>query len=283
MIVLLIFLGFLAFAFLSMMMQGGVATAGIISSLVIFLLVAALILGAGYAVYYVWFMKKPPIFSRMVKKNIIDAALLTKSPYVRDLYLRSDPKHQGVCLGTILGHMQQPRNVVLGRDWLEFDEERQKALLKKKGSKQLEIIETAFVVKMKGWIRFFVAPLVVIAIENAWEIKERKAKGKVIKQRAHLKEMTQHSDLLGDVYLSGVSLQKVGEYYYLPSYGSSPVVDQIQSMDIMRMLTYYAWNEIGVIASKAMDANIPHLMRQDEQKIIDMSRPAGEVRGGGVA
>jgi hypothetical protein len=215
-----------------------------------------------------------------VRDDIIDSAKLSKSPYVRDLWLRGDEAHQSVNIGRIVGHTQIPRLVDVGKDWLETSEKKL-AQLRKRGVKRLLLDETYFGVKRHG-IRNFFRPLdVVVAVANAWEIKEQEGK---ITEKIHqngkngTENLTQHSKLVGNVELFGPALNRVGEYFYLPSYASSPVVDQIQTMDIIRKHSFYVLNAVGVITDKSLDSNVALQIALETKNLLDADRGGEEKK-----
>lgn len=238
-----------------------------------FLVIVGLII---LAVWYLKFYHPSPILSKVIKDDKLKSAHISVSPHLRDLWLRGDTEHQGVFIGRITGWTTEPRNVMLGKDWIEISKEEKEKLDKLK-IKKLLINESYFAIKPRGLFSFLAPEEMVVAIEDAWEIKEDK-NGKIINKN-YLKDLKQHSACVGDVELYGCALNKVGRYFYLPNYASSPMVDQIQTGDVFRKLSHYVQDELAGAVDRAMRSNVQHQIELERQKLIDLSKNMGKREG----
>lgn len=281
-VALALILGIFAFLFLSIVTQGAQATSNLLMYVIIAVIVISFIIFLGAVLMYI-FRTKPAIMGKMVKDDKIKAGIIARSPFVKDLYLHGDKGHQEVCIGAIVGHTQDIHRVDIGADWLEIDEQA-RTKLKKQGIQELVITETTFAVKRKGIRNSFTPLETIVAVEKAElvikqpitkRIKEN-GKTKTVKEwittTKELPDYVQHSELLGDVKLYGVALNKVGENYYLPQYACSTIIDQIQTGEQFRKLSYYIFNEMATTTGKALQANPQHQMELENQKLIPVNK-----------
>jgi hypothetical protein len=267
-------IGLFVFLIVALITQGAYALMQTVFALIIFLAVLGFLILVAYLIYYWKFKHHSPQFTKLVQKDIMDSGRLSKSPYIRDLWLRGDEEHQAVNIGRIIGHTQIPRLIILGKDFLEITDKQLKKL-QKEGIKKLLINETYFGVKRHGLRNIFRSSDTVVAIEDAWSIKEKD--GKIIEKK-YLPEMKQHSRLLGNVDLRGPALNRVGEYFYLPFYASSPMIDQVQTLDVLRKHSHYVLNELGTITDKSLGSNVALQIQLETQKLIDAQRLSGEKK-----
>lgn len=290
-IALAVVIGIFAFLFLSLVISGAQATANLLVYVIIAVVVLGFFIAIGAILIYI-FRVKPAVMGKMVKEDKIKAGIMSRSPYVNDLYLHGDKGHQEVCVGHIIGHMQDIHKVDVGADWLELTDEA-RAKLKKQGIQQLVLTETTFAVKRKGLRNSFTPIETVVAIEKA-ELVKKQAITKKIKENGKTKTVkewltttdelpnyVQHSELLGDIKLYGVALNKVGENYYLPQYACSTIIDQIQTGEQFRKLSYYIFNEMATTTGKALQANPQHQMELENQKLIPVNKLIPSQLGGG--
>lgn len=227
--------------------------------------ILVLILFVG-VVYYLFFYHPVPILSKAAKEDKLRAAHIAKSPHLRDLWLRGDSEHQGVYLGRITGWTYEPRKIIIGEDFLEVSKKKQDEL-KDKGIKAILIHESYFAIRPKGILSRLKPEELVVAIEDGWEIKED-SKGNITK-KTYLKDLKQHSACVGDVELYGCALNKVGRYFYLPCYASSPQVDKIQMGDNFRILSHLTQDEMASAVDRAAKSNVEHKFAMEREKLIE--------------
>jgi hypothetical protein len=269
-LLIVVFFGFILFfavsqgAFLTMQITGGLFIIGGVALVIVLFLVA---------IWYFFFYHPIPILSKAVKEDILRASHVSKSPHLKDLWLRGDAEHQGVYLGRITGWTFIPRKVIIDEDFLEVGKKKQDEL-KKKNIKSLLINESYFAVKQAGLLSFLKAEEIFVAIEDAWSIKEN-SKGEIINKEL-LPDLKQHSALVGDVELFGCATNKVGRYFYLPSYASSPQVDKIQMGDSFRLLSHLTQDEMAGAVDRASKSNVEHKFALEKEKWIDPFRNSGQ-------
>lgn len=179
-----------------------------IMSLILFLIEAALLIGAlGALAYLFWhlFIKQQKYDVLYVnKQKIIEAARKYKSPLLKDLYLSGDRTHTRAKLGKIINciRMQTVTREYVYRDAVnEKTGETYKVIstqIDEKGQEmpqyQLHQCEVdCFVVRNKGLMGYFSDPMVIRV------------------------EPDQHDELIGDCSLYGYSIIPIGEYWFLNS------------------------------------------------------------------
>lgn len=273
-IVLIGFVAVLVILFLALATQGTFAMTQLAQTILIAVFIFAALILIGWGIYEWRFRKVSPKISKMVFEDIQRSAHISKSPYVRDLWLRGDAEHQGVELGVITGHTTFERMVELGKDWLELPKEEiektKKHKIKNQLVKKLQIEETYFAFKQRSLLMFLYPEEIVVAIANAWEIVEDK-NGKEIGRKPR-PELKQHSALNGDVELFGCAINRVGRFFYLPSYESSLIVDQIQTVSGGRKLAHYVLDEMAGAVDRAMDSNVARNIALEQQKLIPVNK-----------
>jgi hypothetical protein len=276
---LLLIIAFFGFILLFAVSQGAYLTMQITGILFILGGVFLVVLLFAFLIWYFFFYHPIPILSKAVKEDILRASHISKSPHLKDLWLRGDAEHQGVYLGRITGWTFIPRKVIIDEDFLEVSK-KQKEELKKKHIKSLLINESYFASKPKGFLSFLKPEEITVAIEDAWSIKEN-TKGEIIHKEL-LPDLKQHSPLVGDVELFGCALNKVGRYFYLPSYASSPQVDKIQMGDSFRLLSHLTQDEMAGAVDRASKSNVEHKFALEKEKWIDPFRnQQNKGEGGG--
>lgn len=278
MFALLLIVAFFGFVLLFAVSQGAFLTMQITGVFFIIGGVALVIFLFGFVIWYIFFYHPLPILSKAVKDEILKASHVSKSPHLKDLWLRGDAEHQGVYLGRITGWTFMPRKVVLDEDFLEVSKKKQDEL-KRKNIKSLIINESYFAVKHSGLLSFAHPEEIFVAIEDAWSIKEN-PKGEIISKEL-LPELKQHSALVGDVELFGCATNKVGRYFYLPSYASSPQVDKIQMGDVFRLLSHLTQDEMAGAVDRASKSNVEHKFALEKEKWIDPFRNSGQNKDQG--
>lgn len=266
-----------ALLFLSLMTQGIGITTQFIYLLAIVACIALFLAGVVWVIIYI-ITPRSPNLQKLNQKDKIESGKISKSHFVRDLWLRGDKEHMPVCIGRIVGYTTEIKKVSLNTEWLELNKEK-KDELAKDNIKELELELTTFAVKYKG-LRHLLTPLqTVIAVAHAYIIKrtpilDKKGKptGEFTIERDELKSYRQHSGLSSDVSLYGVALNRVGLDFVLPQFACSAIIDQVQTGDIFRKFSYYVLNELATVNDKAMQANAQHQIELENRKLIDAGR-----------
>lgn len=278
-------LGVIALILFSIGTTGGATSVAIVQQVFNFLLWGGILIGGALAFKYFFIDKHPISLNKVVKEKHLESAKMSMPrEQVRDLYLRGDKEHQGKKLGKIDGYYRQIRIVNLEKEGIQQEKEGKdgkktivtmEALeaMKKKGIKRLQINLTHFAVKTDGGLfGMFKSPEIFTALEKVSRID---TDNNGVESMEELEEFRQHSKLVGDVWLTGVSLIKTGEAYYLDTFEASPLIDLIHTGYTHRELLYMTLDNQANLLDKAMDSNIVHELRQREQKLIDANKLLG--------
>jgi len=265
----------------------------VIGGVVLFFLI---ILGFCLWIIYEVFLKPKPIrLSREVKRHIIRSAHISKPAMLNDLWLRGDLEHPPVKVGKILGLAQKERIVELGKAYAPVNQKLQRGLIKR-GIRYLHLYLSFFTFKFYSMPFFwrFGNEEVACAIQKGYAVYNEGDKlnnniimnEKVCEEMGGewkdktcevlLPELTQHSPLLGDVEIYAVSLNNVNGIYIPPQFEASSLFDRIIMGDEGRYLAHYVYDENAELVSKAIQSNIPHKIREEEEKIIPITKIESE-------
>lgn len=292
------------FAFLALIMatQGPYALGASMMS-IIYLLIAFGVIGLiAYVIIYLFFTYRSPAYPALVKKDIADAAKMSRNPYVDTLEIGGDTSYQGHELGKVIGTLKLYYNVTNDENWLRqrFSQTYQETqeLVKKSQSEEqtpvgekaqqkvplpkdiLGIQDTVFIFRKPGILGLFSAPIYLRAIGDAWEyIKTKNGKdfekdedGKV--KTKPRRDMIQHSDLSGTVRLWCNSIVKIGDYWYPNTSRSSLIPMQTQLADVDVKFGFTMLGVLGEVTDKATDINSTYKVMMDQKKLLEPAKPA---------
>jgi uncharacterized membrane protein len=170
--------------------SGSLGVMAVLKKWIIYLIIAAVLFLIVFAVMK--FLQKPKIdLVENDRKDIIDAAILSKPPMVRDLYATGDKKHGEFRLGRIIGYCQL------------------------QSYKQLDVLanltrDQVEAMAMKGDI-----PSQYIIKEDCFVFKKFPFPFSLFEDAKVLKVLEdEHSQIIGDVYIYAVSVvKKYGMYF----------------------------------------------------------------------
>jgi hypothetical protein len=188
------------------------------------------------------------------RKDIIDAGILSKPPMVNDLYFTGDKEHSEFRVGKIIGYCQitsyKDVDLIAGLSNLQIEE------LQKQGKMPADLLvrEDCFIFKRFGFpMSLFEQPKVFRCLEN------------------------EHSQLIGDVKIYGVSLIKKFSYYW----------PNRAHLDLIRMdvaVIREAWRggihqflkDMVSINQRAVGLDSEFKKELDQRKLLKLPSPMGE-------
>jgi hypothetical protein len=188
------------------------------------------------------------------KKNIIDAAMLSKPPMLHDLYFTGDKEHGEFRVGKIVGYAQLQSYKDLSK--ISGLTEEELVELEKKGvdPSQFIIKEDCFVFKKFGFpFSFFEQPKVLRVLEN------------------------EHSQLVGDVKIYAVSM--ISKYgYFWPNRGHLDIarIDLSVIREAYRGQIHEFLKEMVTISQRSVGIDAEHRKGLESRKLLKLPSPLGE-------
>ena len=185
------------------------------------------------------------------KKDIIDAAILSKPPMVKDLYVTGDKEHGEFRLGKLIGYCQMQSykqlDVLAGLSDAQMDE------MEKNGEIPSENIikEDVFVFKKMPWpLSFFEEPKVLRTLED------------------------EHSQLIGDVKVYAVSLISKFSFYW-PNRAHLDIVriDVAVIREAWRGQVHQFLKDAVSIQQRAVGLDAEHKKEIDNRKLLKIPSP----------
>ena len=177
----------LGYIFLTSGFQGVSATLKKLITWVIILAVIGLVVWA-----VMKFFQRPKVdLVALGMQDIIDAGMMSKPPMVRDLYFTGDKEHGEFRVGAVIGYCQIQSYKDLDLISNLTDEQLEELERQNKIPSELIIKEDCFIFKRMPFpLSFFEKPKVLRTLEN------------------------EHSQLIGDVKVYGVSMVRKYDYYW---------------------------------------------------------------------
>lgn len=185
------------------------------------------------------------------RKDIIDAAILSKPPMVNDLYVTGDKEHGEFRLGKIIGYTQLQSYKQL--DVLAGLTDAQIELMEKNGEIPSENIlkEDVFVFKRMPWpLSFFEEPKVLRVLED------------------------EHSQLVGDVKIYAVSILAKFSYYW-PNRAHLDIarIDVAVIREAWRGQVHQFLKDAVSIQQRAVGLDADHKKDIDNRKLLKIPSP----------
>jgi len=207
------------------------------------------------------FLQKPKVDLVSVDaQSIIEAGILSKPPMLKDLYFTGDKEHGEFRVGKIIGYCQlqsyKDLNKVAGLSEEEVEEVRNRGI----DPSQYIIKEDCFVFKKFGFpMSLFEAPKILRTLEK------------------------EHSQLVGDVKIFGVSMIKKYSFYY-PNRAHLDLsrIDIAVIREAWRGQIHEFLKDMVAINQRAVGLDSEHKKDLDNRKLLKVPSPFGEQesRGG---
>jgi hypothetical protein len=237
----------------TLLTSGYQGLSSLLGSVIVWVLIIAAI---GVVVWVVMkLMQKPKVdLVAADMQDIIDAAMLSKPPMLNDLYFTGDKEHGEFKVGTITGYCQlqsyKDLNKIAELTKEEID------VLEKKGIDPSNYIvkEDVFVFKRFGFpANLFEPPKVLRTLED------------------------EHSQLVGDVKIYGVSMIKKFGYYW-PNRGHLDIarIDTAIIREAWRGQVHQFLKDMVNINQRAAGLDADHRKDLENRKLLKIPSPLGE-------
>lgn len=188
------------------------------------------------------------------RQDIIDAALLSKPPMIKDLYFAGDKDHGEFRVGSIIGYCQlqsyKDLDILAGLTKPQLEEMQEN----KEIPSQYIVKEDVFVFKRFFFpFSIFEAPKVLRTFED------------------------EHSQLIGDVKVYGVSMIKKYDYYW-PNRGHLDIarIDISVIREAWRGAVHQFLRDMVSINQKASGLDSEHKKNLEQRKLLKIPSPLGE-------
>lgn len=198
--------------------------------------------------------QKPPVdLVANDRTDIIDAGILSKPPMVRDLYFTGDKEHGEFRVGKIIGYVQlqsyKDLDILAGLTQGQINE------MEKQGKVPSDYIikEDVFIFKKFGFpFSFFEEPKVLRTLED------------------------EHSQLIGDVKVYGVSMIKKFGYYW-PNRGHLDIarIDIGVIREAWRGQVHQFLRDMVSITQNAVGLDAEYKKELDQRKLLKIPSPLG--------
>jgi hypothetical protein len=233
--------------------QGFGGIQNLIWTVVKWLLVAAVL---GLIVFVVMkILSKPKVdLVAADMQSIIDAGVMSKPPMIKDLYFTGDKEHGEFRVGKICGYVQlqsyKDLNKIAGLEESEIKE------LKLKGVDPSHYIikEDCLIFKRFGFpMSLFESPKVLRTLED------------------------EHSQLIGDVKVYGVSMIKKFGYYW-PNRGHLDIarIDHAVIKEAWRGQIHEFLKDMVAISQRSVGLDAEHRKEMENRKLLKLPSPLGE-------
>jgi len=260
--VIILVLGIL---FLGLMAMGGALASNF--WLVIGLLLAIVL---GGWVYYTWFKKKTISVGALVEADIIASCLAARDEMLGDLRVRGSKTGNGKNYGAIVGHYATPITGETGGNF-EYVEKDGVKTVERKGGKKFKAQQHFVLTKAR---QGFIANLFSPAYE-IFRIFDMEGQEPI------------HSNWVGDVDITASCFVRYGHYWFCGNQVNSEVVDEVCSLDALRVvanLSLEYGHEIMVRSvnmnpqveiSERKDKKLPfNLLNKPKPNTVEMTQPA---------
>lgn len=231
----------------------------LVKKFLIYLIVAVILGLIVWAVLSI--MRKPKIdLVENDRKDIIEAGMLSKPPMVRDLYFTGDKSHGEFRVGKIIGYCQL-------QSYKDLD------LLAGLTSVQLEQLES------DGKI-----PSEYIIKEDCFIFKRLPFPFSLFEQPKVLRTLEdEHSQLIGDIKIYGVSMIKKYSYYF-PNRAHLDIarIDIGVIREAWRGQIHQFLKDSVSIQQRAIGLDSEYKKRLDERKLLKVPSPLGEQESRGA-
>lgn len=229
---------------------------GVIDLVSTFLKWAAVLLAFGLIVFAVMkFLQKPPVdFVENDRKDIIEAGMLSKPPMVKDLYFTGDKEHGEFRVGKIVGYCQlhsyKQLDILAGLTAQQLDEMESRGQI----PAQHIVKEDCFVFKTMPWpFSIFEAPKVLRTLED------------------------EHSQLVGDVKVYGVSMiKKFGYFFPNRSHLDIARIDIGVIREAWRGQVHQFLKDMSSITQNAVGLDAEYKKALDNRKLLKVPSPLGQ-------
>jgi hypothetical protein len=213
----------------------------------------ALIIGLIIYVVILLFRKEPVDLVANDRKDIIEAGIMSRPPMVRDLYFTGDKEHSEFKLGKIIGYCQlqsyKDLDILAGLTPRQIEE------LEKQGKIPAEYIikEDCFIFKTTpAPFSIFEEPKVLRTLED------------------------EHSQLIGDVKVYGVSmLKKFGYFYPNRAHLDIARIDIAVIREAWRGGIHQFLKDFVSITQNAVGLDADYKKNMDQRKLLKIPSPLG--------
>ena len=233
--------------------SGGAGLSAMIKKYLIYALIAVVV---GLIVWVVLKILQKPKIDLVASdhEDIVDAGMMSKSPMVNDLYFTGDKEHGEFRVGTIIGYCQlqsyKDLDLIAGLTQAQIEEMEQKGEV----PAQFIIKEDCFVFKRLPFpMNIFEKPKVLRTLED------------------------EHSQMIGDVKVYGVSmLKKYGYYWPNRAHLDIARIDIGVIREAWRGQVHQFLKDAVSIQQRAVGLDADFKKRLDERKLLKIPSPLGE-------
>ena len=234
-------------------------SAGLSASIKQFLKYAIILVVFGLIVFAVMkFLQKPKIdLVENDRQDIIDAGMQSKPPMVRDLYFTGDKEHGEFRVGTIIGYCQI-------QSYKDVD------LIAGMGTKEIKELE------MQGKM-----PSEYLIKEDCFVFKRLPFPFSLFEQPKVLRTLEdEHSQLIGDVKVYGVSMIRKFSYYW-PNRAHLDIarIDISVIREAWRGQVHQFLKDMVAINQRAVGLDSEFKKELDQRKLLKIPSPLGEESG----
>jgi len=231
-------------------------TGGVFAVLKKWLFYAGIVVVIGLVVYGVMkLLAKPKIdLVENDRQDIIDAAILSKPPMVKDLYFTGDKDHGEFRVGYIIGYCQL------------------------QSYKDLDLIAGLTKVQVEEMEKNNEVPSQFIIKEDCFVFKKMSPPFSMFEQPKVLRTLEdEHSQLIGDVKIYGVSMIKKYGYYF-PNRGHLDIarIDIAIIREAWRGAVFQFLKDMVSINQRASGLDSEFKKDMDKRKLLKIPSPLGE-------
>lgn len=239
--------------------KGWMGLGGFVRSMINWVIFFAVI---GGIIFLVWkIMQKPKVdLVAVCKQDIIDAAVSSKPPMLRDMYFTGDKEHGEFKVGKIIGYCQIQSYKDLNKI-SDLSESQLKKLHQSKTDPSVYILnEDCFIWKRLPWpFSMFEEPKVLRALED------------------------EHSQLVGDVKVYAVSMIKKFDYYWPNrAFLDTARIDVSVIREAWRGHIHQFLKDEVAIAQKSVGLDSGHQKDMESRKLLKIPTPLGEQQQRGM-
>jgi hypothetical protein len=210
----------------------------------------------GFVVWVVFKILQKPKIDLVASdmRNIIDAGTLSKPPMLKDLYFTGDKEHGEFRVGKITGYCQLQSYKDLNKISGLTEDELEALRLKGTDPSKYIVKEDCFIFKRFPFpASMFESPKVLRTLEN------------------------EHSQLVGDVKIYGVSMIKKYNYYW-PNRGHLDIarIDHSIIKEAWRGQIHEFLKDMVAISQKSSGLDADHRKELENRKLLKLPGPLGE-------
>lgn len=193
-------------------------------------LFGSIIFAVGVIVYNLFFKKQQVDVTYKFKQGLIRSGKISKPKFMQELYCKGDKTHQAVKIGDIVGYCRIENYSGETDEGKDSQEARQ---------------EDVFIVETSGFpFKYFSDPVVIRVSPNDWGGLQR-------------------------VYLSGINLIEINQYYYLnKDVLDYSRIDQTIKSEALRSVVLNAYSDFQTIVKKAEGLDTEFTKEMDSKKLL---------------